>query len=99
MFDKQALKAMLRFEVEKISLAAAYVLAVVFGLVGAHDFYLGRGGAGALRLALTLSVVGLPVSAVWLLYDLLALPRRVREANRRLAVALYSDARAASDVV
>ena len=99
MFDEQALKAVLRFEVEKTSLAAAYVLALTLGLVGGHDFYVGRAGCGVMKLLLTLTVAGAIASLAWLFFDLFALPARVRDANRRLAVKLFADAREASSFV
>lgn len=73
------------------NLALSYVLCLVFGLLGAHHFYLGRRASGLVHLLLT--VAGL-ASASWgigfvfgglvlllCLIDLVRLPGLVRRAN------------------
>lgn len=47
----------------------AALLAFFIGTFGIHRFYLGRNGSGVVMLLLTLSVVGLLVSAPWALID------------------------------
>lgn len=49
----------------------AALLAFFFGLLGLHRFYLGRTGSGLTMLILTLTAVGLIVSAPWALIDTL----------------------------
>ena len=88
--DDAQLKTILRFETEKKSLSAAYVLAAFYGLFGAHDYYLGSVGRGVVKLILTISVIGLVFSLIWVLIDLFSLPGRVQEMNRQLAVSLVS---------
>ncbi|GAA4778664.1 NINE protein [Citricoccus nitrophenolicus] len=73
------------------NLLIAYVLCLLLGLLGAHQWYLGNHTAGAVYLILTVAGVA---SASWgigfvfggivillCLIDLLLLPGRVRQAN------------------
>jgi len=47
----------------------AALLAFFFGTLGIHRFYLGRNGSGITMLVLSLTIVGLVVSAPWALID------------------------------
>lgn len=47
----------------------AALLAFFFGTLGIHRFYLGRNGSGVVMLVLSLTVIGLVVSAPWALID------------------------------
>lgn len=47
----------------------AFLLAVFFGTIGAHRFYVGRGRTGLSMFGLTISFVGLSVSIPWALWD------------------------------
>ncbi len=47
----------------------AALLAFFLGLLGAHRFYTGRTGSGIVMLVLTITVVGMLVSAPWSLID------------------------------
>ena len=47
----------------------AALLAFFFGTLGIHRFYLGRNGSGITMLVLSLTIVGLFVSAPWALID------------------------------
>src|ERR1700678_329819 len=60
------------------STGTAYLWWLFFGTLGAHKFYLGRPGIGALY-ACTLGLFGLGV-----LYDAFTLPFQVRAANARM---------------
>lgn len=45
------------------------MLAFFFGTLGIHRFYLGRTGSGFVMLALSITVVGLLLTAPWALID------------------------------
>lgn len=47
----------------------AALLAFFFGTLGIHRFYLGRNGSGVLMLVLSLTVIGLFVTAPWAIID------------------------------
>lgn len=79
--DRQAILA---FQSRKKSIAAAYVLWVVFGLLGAHRFYLGRTGSAVVMLLLSLSMVGLIVTVFWALVDLFLIPGMTDDRNDEL---------------
>lgn len=51
--------------------AVAIFLAVFVGTLGIDRFYLGHTGLGITKLVLTLSFVGLIVTVVWALVDLI----------------------------
>lgn len=51
----------------------AFLLGVPFGLFGAHRFYAGQHGTGALMLGLLFSGIGAPVVVFWWLYDMCVL--------------------------
>ncbi len=82
-------KALVRFEAEKKSIAAAFILAIYLGMFGGHDYYLGDVGKGIIKLILTLTVIGIIVSFIWVIVDLFGMPARVRQKNRTLAHAIF----------
>ena len=49
----------------------AAVMAFVIGTLGIHRFYLGRTGSGIFMLVLTVTIVGLVISAPWALIDMI----------------------------
>lgn len=49
---------------------AAGLLAFILGGWGVHNFYLGHTGKGAVQLILGLSVVGLVISVIWALIEM-----------------------------
>ncbi len=83
--DDKHLKTLIQFESEKKSIAAAFFLAMYLGIFGGHDYYLGDVGKGIFKLVLTITVIGLFISLIWVLVDLIGMPSRVREKNRVLA--------------
>lgn len=78
------------------TLSTAMLLAVFLGPFGAHRFYMGRRGSATMMLMLAVTLVGLLVTALWLLIDLPRLPAMVRRHNaaleRRQALARRSAA-------
>ena len=78
------------------TLSTAMLLAVFLGPFGAHRFYMGRRGSATMMLMLAVTLVGLLVTALWLLIDLPRLPAMVRRHNtaleRRRALARRSEA-------
>lgn len=72
-------------------IAIAYVLCVLFGLFGAHRFYLGERGTAVALLLVTLASVALMVIAIgfftiwisvaWAVVDLFHIPKLARQAN------------------
>ncbi|GAD55533.1 MAG: hypothetical protein ACJASC_002741 [Limimaricola cinnabarinus] len=63
------------------NLTTAMLLAIFLGPLGAHRFYMGRTGSGAMMLMLAVTVVGLAVTVLWLLIDLPRLPVMIRRHN------------------
>lgn len=51
----------------------AFLLCFFLGVFGAHRFYAGQTRTAVMMLALTLIVVGAPVTAIWFLVDLVVL--------------------------
>lgn len=81
-------RALMLFEANKKTALIAYVLWFFVGLFGAHNFYLKRTGVAVAQLILTLTVVGMAVSLIWVLVDAFLIPGWVRDQNNRLAVQL-----------
>jgi len=48
---------------------ATFLFAFFFGTLGIHRFYVGKTGSGIAMLLLTLSILGLVVTAFWALID------------------------------
>lgn len=63
----------------KPSTAVAYLLALFLGCFGAHRFYLGRTGSAIAQLILTITIIGLLVTGIWVLVDLFLIPGMIRQ--------------------
>jgi hypothetical protein len=51
----------------------AFLLCFLLGPFGAHRFYAGKTGSGVAMLVLTLSIIGVVVTGIWALVDLIVL--------------------------
>ncbi|MCB0157849.1 MAG: TM2 domain-containing protein [Caldilineaceae bacterium] len=88
-------RKLMQFEANKKSVGVAYLLWAFFGGFGAHRFYLGRSGSGAVILILTivsllLALVGIGfitgiIPAIWVFVDLFLIPGMARSYNSELA--------------
>ena len=81
-------RAMMLFEANKKTALVAYILWFFLGLLGGHNFYLKRTGVAVAQLLLTLPVVGMVVTVVWVLVDAFLIPGWVRNQNNLLAAQL-----------
>jgi hypothetical protein len=63
---------------------AAYALWFFLGWFGAHRFYAGRTKSALGMVALSLSVVGLPISILWWMADAVVLGSILQEERERL---------------
>lgn len=83
-------RAQMMYDANKKSQGVAYLLCLVLGGVGAHRFYLGSTGLGAVQLGLwvlgwlTLFLAWIPLG-IWVLIDLFLIPGIAREYNMKLA--------------
>ena len=80
-------RVMLLFEANKTAVVA-YLLWFFLGLFGAHNFYLKRTGVAVAQLILTLTVVGMLITIVWVFVDAFLIPGWVRKENNLLAAQL-----------
>ena len=69
---------------DRRDVGVAYLLAFWFGVLGAHRFYLGQKGTAIIMLLLSLTIVGLVVSFIWLIIDLFLIADMTREYNKAL---------------
>ena len=81
-------RAVMLFEANKKTALVAYILWFFLGLLGGHNFYLKRTGVAVAQLLLTLPVVGMVVTVVWVLVDAFLIPGWVRNQNNLLAAQL-----------
>jgi TM2 domain-containing membrane protein YozV len=81
-------RAMMLFEANKKTAVVAYVLWFFLGLLGGHNFYLKRTGVAIAQLILSITVIGMAVSAVWVLVDAFLIPGWVRTQNNLLIAQL-----------
>lgn len=77
--DSQRMLIEQRIANEKPSAGAAYLLCIFAGVLGAHRFYLGRKGSAIAMLILSITLVGLIVTAFWALIDLFLIPSMIKD--------------------
>ena len=81
-------RVLMLFEANKKTALVAYLLWFFLGWFGGHNFYLGRTGVAVAQLLLSLTVVGLIITIVWVLVDAFLIPSWVRQQNNLLAAQL-----------
>jgi TM2 domain-containing membrane protein YozV len=81
-------RALMLFEANKKTAVVAYLLWFFLGLLGGHNFYLKRTGVAVAQLILSLTMVGLVITIVWVLVDAFLIPGWVRNQNNLLAAQL-----------
>ena len=94
MVDEKAVlasaRAQMMYDANKKSQGVAYLLCIFLGGVGAHRFYLGSTGLGAVQLGLwllgwiTLFIAWFPLG-IWVVIDLFLIPGIARNHNMKLA--------------
>ncbi len=82
------MRTLILFEANKKHPLVALALCVVMGILGAHNFYLKRTGVAIAQLILSLTVVGLMVTIIWVIVDIFLVSGWVRDRNNQLAVEL-----------
>lgn len=78
------------YDAAKRSQGVAMALWWLFGLFGAHRFYLGLKGTAILQILLLISVAGIPFLLVWLIVDLFRLFPMVEQRNKEIAASILS---------
>ena len=81
-------RVLMLYEANKKTALVAYILWFFLGLFGAHNFYLGRTGVAVAQLILSLIIVGLVVTIIWVLVDAFLIPGWVQRQNNLLAAQL-----------
>lgn len=81
-------RAMMLFEANKKSPVVAYLLWFFLGMFGGHNFYLKRTGIAVTQLILSITLVGMIVTLVWIIVDAFLIPGFVRNQNNLLATQL-----------
>jgi TM2 domain-containing membrane protein YozV len=81
-------RVLMLYEANKKTALVAYILWFFLGWFGGHNFYLGRTGVAVAQLILSLTVVGLIITIVWVLVDAFLIPSWVRQQNNLLAALL-----------
>jgi TM2 domain-containing membrane protein YozV len=81
-------RVLMLYEANKKTALVAYILWFFLGWFGGHNFYLGRTGVAVAQLILSLTVIGLIITIVWVLVDAFLIPSWVRQQNNLLAAQL-----------
>jgi TM2 domain-containing membrane protein YozV len=81
-------RMLMLYEANKKTALVAYLLWFFLGWFGGHNFYLERTGVAVTQLILSLTVVGLVITIIWVLVDAFLIPGWVRRQNNLLAAQL-----------
>jgi TM2 domain-containing membrane protein YozV len=81
-------RALMLFEANKKTAIVAYLLWFFVGLFGGHNFYLKRTGVAVTQLILSITLVGMLITMVWVLVDAFLIPGWIRNQNNILAMQL-----------
>ena len=81
-------RVLMLYEANKKTALVAYLLWFFLGWFGGHNFYLERTGVAVTQLILSLTVVGLTITIIWVLVDAFLIPGWVRRQNNLLAAQL-----------
>jgi len=81
-------RILMLYEANKKTALVAYLLWFFLGWFGGHNFYLERTGVAVTQLILSLTVVGLTITIIWVLVDAFLIPGWVRRQNNQLAAQL-----------
>jgi len=81
-------RVLMLYEANKSTALIAYILWFFLGCFGGHNFYLGRTGVAVTQLILSLPIVGLVITIIWVLVDAFLIPGWVRRQNNLLAAQL-----------
>lgn len=81
-------RVLMLYEANKKTALVAYLLWFFLGLFGAHNFYLGRTGVAVAQLIISLTLVGMAITIVWVIVDAFLIPGWVRRQNNLLAAQL-----------
>ena len=77
---------------QRPSKLAAYLLCVFLGVLGAHRFYLGERKTATVMLAIGITIIGLPVTAIWAITDLFRIPAIIRQRDEETRARLTAKA-------
>ncbi|TJY39894.1 TM2 domain-containing protein [Cohnella pontilimi] len=69
----------------------AYVLWYFLGLLGGHRFYMQKKGSAVAMLILSITVIGLIVTGIWIIVDAFLLHTWVKDHNRQLEYKLVHE--------
>ena len=69
----------------------AIFLCLFLGMFGIHRFYTGYKKVGLIQLFLLISVIGLPISFVWALFDLITIINKKYKTKDGIYLTDYSD--------
>lgn len=62
-----------RSDVSERKILPAFLLAWFVGVLGIHRFYAGKTGSGVAMLLLTITLIGMIITSIWVLVDLIVL--------------------------